>query len=264
MLNEKNIERLASLDIRGFQVTLDGPKEVHDSRRPLLNGKGTYRQIIENLKNFKNFSSLQVKIRVNVDRESANKVTPLLKQLTEEGLSARKNIGVYFTPTHALTSSCQNIACSCFASHEFARKEIEYLQNAIRSKIPTRGLGSMRSSCGGCVATMPNSFVIEPEGRIHKCWNLVGYNDLSIGCITKNSLTITNTELNDKWMEWSPFRDERCRKCNILPLCMGHCPFKDIFAPEMGIRVETKCPYWKFNLIDALKLYKKAKEGSVL
>ncbi len=48
------VELLAEVKIMTVQITLDAFKEVHDVRRPLVNGKGTFDTIIKNLDSYFN------------------------------------------------------------------------------------------------------------------------------------------------------------------------------------------------------------------
>lgn len=51
LLTDDKARMLRELGIRHLQITLDGSKKTHDSRRFLLGGKPTYDTIINNLEN---------------------------------------------------------------------------------------------------------------------------------------------------------------------------------------------------------------------
>ncbi|MCM1236362.1 MAG: hypothetical protein NC124_11505 [Clostridium sp.] len=42
-------QKLAKLKVSSLQVTIDGPKHVHDKRRVLAGGEGTFDKIIQKL-----------------------------------------------------------------------------------------------------------------------------------------------------------------------------------------------------------------------
>lgn len=50
LLTPENAEKLKKYNVRYAQVTVDGPKEIHNERRPTVNGQGTYDVIMNNLK----------------------------------------------------------------------------------------------------------------------------------------------------------------------------------------------------------------------
>lgn len=100
-----------------------------------------------------------------------------------------------------------------------------------------------------CCADSSSAFVIDPNGYMCKCWNDVGNISKSVGNV-KNPEDITdeNNTINMNYLLWSPFEFKKCRECNVLPLCMGGCPY-------MGIsKKDPECENWKYVLNDVLKL----------
>ena len=45
LFDEATCQRLADHSVDAAQITLDGPPEVHDRRRPLASGQGTFWQL---------------------------------------------------------------------------------------------------------------------------------------------------------------------------------------------------------------------------
>ena len=80
LLTKENAERLKECQVGRVQITLDGPKEIHDVRRPLVNGNGTYDIIMKNIMDVKEV--LPISLRINVDYDNiaeANKVMNFLR-----------------------------------------------------------------------------------------------------------------------------------------------------------------------------------------
>ncbi len=69
------------------QVTLDGPPEVHDLRRPLAGGRGTFATLLANITAVAGI--LDVTVRVNLDAGNAGAYPRLLEILAGAGLAAR-------------------------------------------------------------------------------------------------------------------------------------------------------------------------------
>ena len=84
-LNEKVLGALSQYDFRRLQLTLDGPREVNDSRRILANGLGTFDTIWAKMHMAlaKGFVD-QIHLRVNIDTENLDLVEPLIWQLSED------------------------------------------------------------------------------------------------------------------------------------------------------------------------------------
>jgi len=45
---------------------------------------------------------------------------------------------------------------------------------------------------------------------------------------------------------------KECRECQILPICMGGCPY---IALKEGMKDKGECIDWKYNLKEMLSLY---------
>ena len=127
----------------------------------------------------------------------------------------------------------------------YSKKEVELCKMALSKgfrvgKYPT----PIRSYCG---AVSLNSFIIDPEGNFHKCWNTIGDETEIVGSLDQPE--IYSKELL-RWLSWDPFEFEECRECNVFPICKGGCPYR-------GLRENrtAHCQNWKYNLIEMLKLF---------
>lgn len=55
-----------------FQVTIDGPEDIHNSRQPLKSGQPTFHTIVKNL--YENIDILlQIFLRINTDKKNSEK-----------------------------------------------------------------------------------------------------------------------------------------------------------------------------------------------
>jgi len=95
-----------------------------------------------------------------------------------------------------------------------------------------------------CAASKPSSWTISSNGDLHKCWDTINDHKSAVGNV--NGLIIDEGAHN-QWLEWSPFNHEKCRRCNVMPLCMAGCAHH---AFDKG--GEPQCESWKFGLRDAI------------
>ena len=51
-----------------------------------------------------------------------------------------------------------------------------------------------------------------------------------------------------EYMTHYPWEREECRNCEVLPICMGGCPFDYVENHKLS------CERWKYSLIDSLKV----------
>ena len=109
---------------------------------------------------------------------------------------------------------------------------------------------------GVCAAARKNGMVLSPNGDVHKCWETVTMNQYRIGNITDPSFDLYLSAKD--WTEWSPFKEQLCLDCRILPNCMGMCTYRFRFKENYsGNSAKTPCPSLKYNIEDKLRQYLK-------
>jgi uncharacterized protein len=94
-----------------------------------------------------------------------------------------------------------------------------------------------------------NSYLVDPQGALYKCFNDVGIIERSCGNV-KSSIDPFNPNLFH-FLNWNPFKNQACQDCSILPLCMGGCPHRIVWRKE---KIENNCESWKYNLDEMLKI----------
>lgn len=256
LLNRKTAEHLAAWNVSLAQITLDGPKELHDNTRTLKNGQGTFDRILQNIK--ENRDVLRFSIRMNVNEANASCVMQLKQLLLEEKiLDDKGRVSFYVSPVRSYTSSCQS--GDCLSNASFYRLQLDLIKRGINSdgfqvfeEYPV-----LKESI--CTAVGPDSYVIGPSGELYKCWLDLGRHEHSVGHIDSRGLRL-NARIN-KWHDFLPFDEgSECASCTMLPVCMGGCP-------ELNIRGRHEsenqaCCNWKYYLQEHL-LYLASLEKSM-
>lgn len=239
--------------VKSAQVTLDGAAPDHDQRRTLLGGQPTFRRIVENLLEVVEEVPIRLSIRINIDDRNAARVRELLSHLHELGLSRRSNFGVYFAPVEAITQGCHVVANVCLSKSDYGQLETELTRHAY-----DLGLTSLpypprfRGICG---AVRPKSFVVAPNGDLHKCWDTISFPTQKVGTIFDLDALRTDERVL-KWVQWTPFENDVCTNCKLLPNCTGSCAHKFVNSSQtLGEAGSLPCPSWKYNIKEKLVLH---------
>ena len=115
---------------------------------------------------------------------------------------------------------------------------------------------------GSCGAVGKGMIVVEPNGTIQNCWETVGHDEKKTGTLTDEGIKYTDAYI--KWQGWTVFEKKNCINCNILPICMGGCPYKTIEKDNDSNRENYACVSWKYNLSSMLLMIKDAQDKQLL
>lgn len=259
LMTEQVVASLIGIGIRSAQVTVDGPREVHDARRRLKNGGGTYDTIMANLAKITPDSGMQVAIRINIDRRNRPAIPRLLYDLAERGFNRRPNFVTYFGHVQASASACPNVSSECMVTDEFSEFLVDAHQLLIEHGFRYHNYPSrMLNSCG---AVSGNTLVIEPSGHTQSCWHTIGDHKKSIGVLTSDGLQSNDNQV--KWLGWTPFTGE-CTACSVLPICMRGCPYRTIYPEDAEDYRMESCVTWRHNLSKSLPMIKHANDCGLL
>lgn len=227
---------LKECNINKLQITIDGPQEIHDVRRPLISGQGTFNRILKNLTEITEIIK-EITIRINIDNENILRINETFQSFDEYGL--RNKIGLYLGQVVSMNNCYRNSTCTENAlfsklNYMFEKSLIEngYKKNLI-SKYPNR-------KSNFCGADYKNNLVIDPEGYIYKCWADIGIVKYAVGNILDKNFK-GNYARYLSYMIYDPTLDETCKDCSYLPICMGGCPKKRL---ENNMR----CTEYKYAL----------------
>ena len=217
LFTETVAKKLAILRVKFVQITLDGPKEIHDTRRPLVNGQGTFDVIMKNLIATKGI--LPVSLRINADEENIEKADEIIKELKANDLLG--TVKPYLAQVFAYNGTYEDNIC--LTSEKYSKANLLFvLKNGLSfNKTYPKPRGHY------CGADYCNGWVIDDHGNLYKCWNDIGINSRIVGNV-KDSPNIQNTEYPAKYMLWDISMDSKCRDCSIAPVCLGGCPHNRI------------------------------------
>lgn len=228
-------KKLKELGVNAIQITIDGPKPVHDQRRPLTNGKGTFDVIMKNILATKGI--LPVNIRINTDYENWGELNEIMHFFKENNLI--KDVKVYLG--HVTPSNGQYEGSKCMSDEVYSKFNLHFMQEnhvQLMNIYPAPKVNY-------CCADHCNSWVIDPYGDLYKCWIDIGISERKMGSIKDSHISNPNLSLRNEYLLYDPTEDSRCSECKFLPLCMGGCPRNRMENLKI-------CAEYKYNLEDYL------------
>jgi uncharacterized protein len=251
LLDAEKISRLNDLNITTIQITLDGPRKIHDSRRALAGGGPTFDRILSNITAlFDSDYAGRCAVRVNIDKNNVDHFIALRTWLLEQ--YAGKPLSVY--PGHVETGKAHSYDHSCtMDTGEWTGFSFDVFRR--EGTMPAGGMIPAGNGSGLCIATSQHGFVVGPGGELYKCWEDVGVPDRVVGNICHDNPVSNPVRIAQYITGTDPFSDPVCSGCTILPVCGGSCANKRMRAKFCGETGLEYCSPYKDHLTGFLDAY---------
>ena len=215
LLTRRVVERLKPLGLRSVSVTLDGPREVHNSFRPFKSGAGSFDTIIKNIHDVCNL--IEVQIGGNYTRDNYRDFPFLLDYLLESGLGPKLISSVEFSPVFQETPDfVPDFHGGCATLKE------PWIADAgvfLRHEILSHGFATTPVEPTVCMIERPDYIVVNWDGGLYKCPGLIGRKDCCVGNLKGGLIDYRRSHALDNW------KTEECLACSYLPLCFGGCRY---------------------------------------
>jgi uncharacterized protein len=204
------LDALQELGLKALQISIDGPKTYHDSRRPLKTGGSSYEVIMANLNTLS--SEISCTIRINIDKQNIRDTWRVLPELAR--LNDAQRLTVYFdfvSDTHCAQSHCEQYV---LRNTDELLGIVSLWRHQIELGFPLVG---RKISEGACGHFSRYKITIDVDGYIYPCTGFAGIRDKAIGNVCDGFLVKKADELNSQkpWIG--------CLDCKYIALCFGGC-----------------------------------------
>lgn len=215
LIDEQAAKLIARARVSSVMLTIDGPEEMHNRRRVAADGSNSYERNIAAARYLRD-NGVAVFATMNVDKVSWPLYAELRdKLLAEEGISLSPgklcDYGHFFGQAPFAKPDFD-----LFTHEEFARARLEVFEQLPHTAAELQDM--LRPIDRFCTGQLNNYFVIDLLGDVYNCDGWVG------------DRSYVRFNLHDDPSTWKlsdishdATRDEQCRECELLPLCMGNC-----------------------------------------
>ena len=165
-----------------------------------------------------------VSVRINTDKTNIDSVDEIINIFDVEGIRDKVNINL--ARVIAPTDACLEIEPTCLDVAEFAAKEVVFMKELkARGFTKHQQMSYPTIRLNHCCADNLSSFVIDYNGNMYKCYNDIGLAECAVGNICESFDAMDVLGKSSKYILNLPTKMEECKKCNLLPICMGGCPY---------------------------------------
>jgi uncharacterized protein len=236
ILTPRVVEMLTPLGLKGAVVTLDGPREIHDSFRPFKGGTGSFDVIFRNLREVS--AMLGLGIGGNFMSRNYREFPRLLDYMLDNGLTPEKIETVGFNP---VTPESEGYGPADFSEGCLSFNEPWLFQASIylREESLKRGFRVARSTLPSfCSLDMEANFLVNYDGSLYKCPGLIGREEFKVGDLRTGVVHKRQPQGRDAW------KNDECLNCVYLPLCFGGCRYMKLIRDGNMNGVDCKKPYF--------------------
>ncbi|HEY9125037.1 MAG TPA: radical SAM protein [Bacteroidales bacterium] len=215
--------------IREIQITLDGTAAVHNVRRFLKGGAGTFDKIVNGI-DVTLANKLNVNLRMVIDKENINNLPELARFAIDKGWTKnsyfKTQIGRNYELHHCQSApdklftrvSLYESLYSLIKQHPYI---VEFYKPAysISKFLAENGSlpGPLFDSCPAC----KTEWAFDYTGHIYPCTATVGKADEALG--TFYPQTAINTSLINEWEKRDVTTINDCKDCSLQLACGGGC-----------------------------------------
>ncbi|WFR57122.1 radical SAM protein [Anaerocolumna sp. AGMB13025] len=228
-LTQDVAEFLINYHTHFFQITLDGPAQLHNSNRPLKSGKETFDKILTNLKSIRDnikTKFIKVLIRLNVTEETVQYADEFIEFVYSEfGSDPRFRMYIQAVERHN-DIKLTEMNGKYLSLHNVTEKMYD---KCIELGMRTTGLKMLKPGDFMCKTLFENSFFISSDGAVYKCDMDMRKEHIShFGEFKEDGNMVIDPNAKDFWMN-EVKESDYCKNCIVYPLCYGlRCPYYNI------------------------------------
>lgn len=222
-----------------LQVTLDGPAPVHDRRRTLRGGRGTFDRIVTGLDALAGSElPIQVNVRTNVDRSNVGQLPALADLYLTKGWAQDPRFTFTAAPVDDrsgnLTSShllgWDDLFDAVFPLSTdtgggpfdlSAFKVLGLLRSGFGRAAGGRAAQPFVPRVNFCEAVALKLLIFHPDDAVYPCPEVLGRPEFAIGTyFPRFALDEAKAE---RWHRQTVLDRDRCHECPISTMCGGGC-----------------------------------------
>lgn len=223
------VELFKTASIREVQVTLDGTKAVHDSRRYLRGGQSTFDRIIEGIDACLE-NNISINLRMVADKDNLGNLPELARFAIGKGWTKSPLFKTQIGRNYEL-HVCNSSPDRLYSRAEMYQRIYEMMQEhpeiiefykpgfsiakyiAEHEELPS----PLFDSCPACKTEWAFDF----SGTIYSCTATVGKKGEELG--TFYPVVSKNDDAISQWQDRDITTIEKCKTCDVALVCGGGC-----------------------------------------
>lgn len=207
LIKESMLEDFQKWNVENLQITLDGNKDSHDKVRFVNSKKGSFTEIVKNIKLLSE-NGISITTRINYTKENFDGVQSLAEEFEDLSEIGKSKMECSLHKVWQVDSVDQDVVNETL--QHFRSKGIKASTNLT--------IDSVRNSC---YADKRNHATINYNGDAFKCTARDFSKANREGVLTDNGEIIWSARFEERMN--IKLKNKNCQTCSILPICNGGC-----------------------------------------
>jgi uncharacterized protein len=224
-------------NIQGLQITLDGPRDIHDARRNRRGGQGSFDAVVQGVEQALEIG-LEVNVRVNLDAHNLPSLPALVEFMEMRGWVGRAGFQCQLAPVtdHLGTSPYPHRlredqlvepVLALWRQRPELRKTLDFhlfrVLNHLITVTSPDGRSRSLPRFHYCEADRGEVMTFGPDGLIYPCPETIGNAAHAVGVYSPR-YRLWQRRLKS-WQGRSVMALPECQGCNIATFCGGGCAY---------------------------------------
>lgn len=210
LMCQDTVEKLIDAGISTFQITLDGPQNIHDVRRPMKNGKSSWEAINNNLILLAE-KNASIAIRINIDANNVEYLPEICQNIPAVVKTNPYTI-IYIAPV--VGCKIKNLNFTLKDRTIFLKRAWSIVKE---NNLPISITPPHYAPCP--YSSYESAFYIDFYGNVYTCGGFVG---------KKEKIERVFDQKTEKfWNRINYNPKDSCYRCTFFPVCMGGCKFEE-------------------------------------
>jgi uncharacterized protein len=221
-------------------VSIDGPKDIHDSMRIYKNSKNSsFDAAIKGYQNLKEINA-EPAISCTIGKHNV-KILPEIAKFFVNELKP-KSVGFNLIIGENEKPDVEEATNSLLEAYEILKSNNIYEDRIMRRLEPIAKNKFYLKEC----AAYGNQIVVRYDGKVGPCHAFCTTNQYFEDDLFNENFDVFSSRIFQEWAYRSPLNNEKCRKCPFILLCGGGCAFNaklkkgDIHEIDENICLHTK------------------------
>lgn len=214
--------------IHWLQITLDGPRHIHDTRRITRGKKGSFDQIVDNI-DLALSLGVKLAIRLNIDQGNLAALRSLDEFFVERGWYDHPDVDIYAAEVHMVEEQAEWVdeqdLLNPMAIESFIAEEGLRIRTAKGSALgefnTVQGTGGFDGYKTGFCGANFGMCIFDAKGNVYSCWDEVELFQ-PVGHFHTGTV-VYDDEIRRAWQRSPVVANPRCHECAYAFYCGGGC-----------------------------------------